>query len=223
MLDNSALNIAIPALRDSLHADATQVQWLVAGYSLAFGLALIPGGRLGDIRGRKPFFLAGMAIFTAGAILAGSAPQPWALVAARPLQGLGGLVNSQMIGTIQDVFTGHARTRALGLYAVTGGVAGGLGPPLGGAVIAAAGPGVGWRPIFLLAVPFGVVTLVLAARHLPPARGRVGLPDLDVVGLLLMSGLTVALMLPFVQPSAGSAWGFWAAAVCVLAGAFVLW
>ncbi|MEV4365205.1 MFS transporter [Nonomuraea sp. NPDC049625] len=74
LLDNSVLNIAIPALRDSLHADATQVQWMVAGYSLAFGLALVPGGRLGDIRGRKPFFLAGMAIFTVGAALAGSSP-----------------------------------------------------------------------------------------------------------------------------------------------------
>lgn len=128
-----------------------------------------------------------------------------------------------MIGTIQDVFTGHARTRALGLYAVTGGVAGGLGPPLGGAVIAAAGPGVGWRLVFLLAVPFGLVTLVLAARHLPPARSRLGSPDLDVVGLLLMGGLTVALILPFVQPSAGSAWGLWAAVACVAAGLFVLW
>ncbi|MEU7858548.1 MFS transporter [Nonomuraea sp. NPDC049141] len=224
LLDQSVLNIAIPALRDSLHADVTQVQWMVAGYSLAFGLALVPGGRLGDIRGRKPFFLAGVAIFTLGAALAGSSPHPWALVAARLLQGLGGgLVNSQMIGTIQDVFTGHARTRALGLYAVTGGVAGGLGPPLGGAVIAVAGPGVGWRLVLLLAVPFGLVTLMLAARHLPPARGRVGSPDLDVVGLLLMGGLTVAMMLPFVQPSAGSAWGLWAAMVSVPAGAFVWW
>jgi MFS family permease len=224
LLDNSVLNVAIPALRGSLRADATQVQWMVAGYSLAFGLALIPGGRLGDVRGRKPFFLAGMAIFTVGAALAGSSPHPWALVAARLLQGLGGgLVNSQMIGTMQDTFTGYARTRALGLYAVTGGVAGGLGPPLGGAVIAAVGPDAGWRLILLLAVPCGVVTLALAARHLPPARARTGSPDLDVAGLLLMGGLTLSLMLPFVQPSTGTAGLLWLPVVGALTVSFFLW
>ncbi|GLW07237.1 MFS transporter [Microtetraspora sp. NBRC 13810] len=224
LLDNSVLNIALPALRDSLHADAAHVQWMVAGYSLAFGLALVPGGRLGDVRGRKPYFLAGMAIFTAGAALAGLTPGPEALVAARLLQGLGGgLVNSQMIGTMQDVFSGHARTRALGLYAVTGGVAGGLGPPLGGAVIAVAGPETGWRLVFLLAVPFGVVTLALAARHLPPAPDRAGSADLDLVGLLLMGGLTLALMLPFVQPAGGPAGLVWAPVVGLLAVSSLRW
>ncbi|MFC4114428.1 MFS transporter [Nonomuraea zeae] len=224
LLDNSVLNLALPALRGSLHVDATQVQWMVAGYSLAFGLALIPGGRLGDVRGRRPYFLAGMAIFTAGAALAGLSPHPWALVAARLLQGLGaGLVNSQMIGTMQDVFKGHARTRALGLYAVTGGIAGGLGPPLGGAVIAAAGPDAGWRLVFLLAVPSGLATLALAARHLPPARGRMGSADLDLVGLLLMGGLTLALMLPFVAPVAGPAALGWIPAVGLLALSFFGW
>ncbi|MFF3440614.1 MFS transporter [Streptosporangium sp. NPDC002721] len=224
LLDNSVLNVAIPALRGSLGADATQVQWMVAGYSLAFGLALIPGGRLGDVRGRRPFFLAGMAVFTAGAALAGASHHPWALVAARLLQGLGGgLVNSQMIGTMQDTFTGHARTRALGLYAVTGGVASGLGPPLGGAVIAAFGPDIGWRLVLLLAVPFGVVTLALAARHLPPARPRAGSADLDAVGLLLVGGLTLSLMLPFVQPSPGATGLLWLPVVGVLAVSFLLW
>jgi hypothetical protein len=121
------------------------------------------------------------------------------------------------------LFTGHARTRALGLYAVTGGVAGGLGPPLGGAVIASAGPDVGWRLVFLLTVLFGVLTLALAARHLPPTRTRVGAPALDLIGLLLMGGLTLALMLPFIQPSSSAARLLWLPVVCVLAVSFLLW
>ncbi|WP_083957806.1 MFS transporter [Herbidospora mongoliensis] len=221
LLDNSVLTVALPALRQSLHADPTQIQWLVAGYSLAFGLALVPGGRLGDVHGRKPFFLAGIAAFTVGAAIAGAAPSAGALVAARLLQGLGaGLVNSQMIGTMQDTFTGHARTRALGLYAVTGGAAAGLGPPLGGAVIAAVGPEVGWRLVLFLAVPVGLVTLFLAGRHLPSTR-KEGAPDLDLVGLLLMGGLTLALMIPFVQPSQSLL--FWLPVVAVLAVAFLRW
>ncbi|MFD0573778.1 MFS transporter [Kitasatospora gansuensis] len=76
MLDNSVLNIAIPALRSTLDADPTQIQWIVAGYSLAFGLALIPGGRLGDLRGRKPFFVAGIALFVGAGLLAATAQTP---------------------------------------------------------------------------------------------------------------------------------------------------
>ncbi|MFI5526958.1 MFS transporter [Kitasatospora sp. NPDC051853] len=211
MLDNSVLNIAVPALRSSLEASATQIQWIVAGYSLAFGLALIPGGRLGDLRGRKQFFVAGIALFVVAGLFAAAATDPWLLVVLRLLQGAGaGLVNSQMIGTLQDVFTGPARTRALGLYQVTCAVAIALGPPLGGALIALAGPEWGWRLAFLISAPSGLATLVLAVRHLPrpaprttPAPGTApgaarGLASLDPLGLLLTAAITVAVMLPFV-------------------------
>ncbi|MGW2395895.1 MFS transporter [Kitasatospora sp. NPDC001664] len=211
MLDNSVLNIAVPALRSTLEASATQIQWIVAGYSLAFGLALIPGGRLGDLRGRKQFFVAGIALFVAAGLLAAAATDPWLLVVLRLLQGAGaGLVNSQMIGTLQDVFTGAARTKALGLYQVTCAVAIALGPPLGGALIALAGPEWGWRLAFLISAPSGLATLVLAVRHLPrpaprpaPAAGAAhGLSSLDPLGLLLTAAITVAVMLPFVTSAA---------------------
>ncbi|MDH6125074.1 MFS transporter [Kitasatospora sp. GP82] len=224
MLDNSVLNIAVPALRSSLHADATEVQWLVAGYSLAFGLALIPGGRLGDERGRKPFFIAGIAVFFTAGLLASTAWMPQLLVLLRLLQGAGaGLVNSQMIGTIQDVFTGPERTRALGLYQVTCAVGIALGPPLGGALIATAGPDWGWRLAFLVSAPSGLATLLLAVRHLPPPRRSTGRTDLDPVGLLLVGAMTLTVMLPFIQPSSGTAKLLWALAACVLAGLFLLW
>ncbi|WP_055589012.1 MFS transporter [Peterkaempfera griseoplana] len=224
LIDQSVLNFALPDLRGSLQAGATEVQWIVAGYSLAFGLALIPGGRLGDLHGRKPFFIAGIAVFTAFSALAGAADQPWMVILARLLQGLGaGLVNSQVIGTIQDVFSGQDRARALGLYAVTGGVSGALGPPLGGALIAAAGPGLGWRLTFLLNVPFGLVTLLLAVRCLPPPRGRAGHADLDLVGLVLVGALTLTVMLPFIQSSAGAGPLLWALLACLPAAALAGW
>nr|BEK70263.1 MFS transporter [Kitasatospora purpeofusca] len=224
LIDQSVLNTAIPALRESLHAQPAHLQWIVAGYSLAFGLALIPGGRLGDVRGRKWFFVGGLALFTVVSLLSATATEPWVLVAARLLQGAGaGLVNSQMIGTLQDVFQGQLRARALGMYAVTGGLAFALGPPIGGAVLAAVGPEQGWRLTFLLNVPFGLATLLLAVRHLPRPRPSARHADLDLVGLLLVGALTLVLMLPFVQPPGWAGWLGFAAAAAALLGALARW
>jgi MFS family permease len=167
LLDNSALNVALPSLRLSLAADVHQMQWIAAGYSLMFALTLVPGGRLGDAHGRKPYFLAGMAVFVFGGLLAAASPDAWLLVACRLMQGAGaGLVNGQMIGIIQDSFTGPARARALGVYAAAASIAAALGPVLGGALIAIAGPDLGWRLVLVLAAPFGTTALVLAARCL---------------------------------------------------------
>ncbi|NGO74267.1 MFS transporter [Streptomyces sp. YC504] len=220
LLDQSVLNIAVPALRDSLSADASQLQWIVAGYSLAFGVALVPGGRLGDVHGRKPFFLAGMALFAVAGVLSSCAQDAWLVVAARLVQGLGaGLVNAQVIGTIQDVFTGAARARALGMYAVTAGLATALGPPVGGALIAAAGAEPGWRLAVLLNVPFALATLVAAGRFLPRPRPGNGEAGLDLPGVALFAGLTVLIMLPFIRSTGYLAYGAGAAA---LATALVL-
>ncbi|WP_329113697.1 MFS transporter [Streptomyces sp. NBC_01465] len=220
LLDQSVLNIAVPSLRDALSADAAQVQWIVAGYSLAFGLALVPGGRLGDLHGRKPYFLFGMALFVAAGILSSCAGNAWVVVVSRLLQGFGaGMVNAQVIGTIQDVFSGPARARALGLYAVTAGAAAALGPPLGGALIAAAGPGLGWRLAVLLNAPFGLAALVLAARHLPRRRPVEGRAGLDLPGIALFAALTVLIMLPFIRSTGYAVYG---AGAFLAAGALVL-
>ncbi|MFJ2863383.1 MFS transporter [Kitasatospora sp. NPDC087314] len=224
LLDQSVLNTSIPALRESLHAQPAHLQWIVAGYSLAFGLALIPGGRLGDVRGRKWFFVTGLALFTLVSLVCATAATPGVLIAARLLQGVGaGLVNSQMIGTLQDVFDGQLRARALGMYAVTGGLAFALGPPIGGAVLAAVGPEHGWRLTFLLNVPFGLATVALAVRHLPRPRPSARHADLDPVGLLLVAALTLALMLPFVQPPGWTGWLACTAAAVLLLGALAWW
>ncbi|MFD5466672.1 MFS transporter [Kitasatospora sp. NPDC127059] len=224
LLDQSVLNTSIPALREALHAQPAHLQWIVAGYSLAFGLALIPGGRLGDVKGRKWFFVTGLALFTLVSLVSATAGDPVVLIAARLLQGVGaGLVNSQMIGTLQDVFDGQLRARALGMYAVTGSLAFALGPPVGGLVLAAAGPELGWRLTFLLNVPFGLATVLLAVRHLPEPRPAARNADLDLLGLLLVGALTLVLMLPFVQPPGLAGWLAFVAGALALLGALVGW
>ncbi|WP_218150596.1 MFS transporter [Actinokineospora terrae] len=210
LLDQSVLTIALPSLRESLHAGATDVQWIVSGYSLAFGLALVPGGSLGDARGRKGLFLVGLVTFVVFAVVAATGANAGVVIVARLVQGAGaGLVNSQVIGTIQDVFHGVGRTRALGMYAVVAGVSSALGPALGGVLVSLAGPGAGWRWCLLLSVPCGVVTLVLAARRLPQPR-RVSEGRLDGWGLLCVAVLTVSSMMPFIT---GTHVGWWVAGV----------
>lgn len=105
VLDQAVLNFAVPSMRRSLRAGAGDVQWIVAGYSVAFGLALVPGGSLGDAHGRKRFFLAGVAVFLLAGVTATSGGGPGTLIAARLVQGAAaGLVNSLVIGTLQDDF-----------------------------------------------------------------------------------------------------------------------
>ncbi|MGW1620484.1 MFS transporter [Streptomyces sp. NPDC002172] len=222
LLDQAVLNIAVPSMRHSLGAGAADVQWIVAGYSLTFGLALVPGGSLGDLHGRKRFFLAGVAVFLLAGVAAATGGGPGTVIAARLVQGAAaGLVNSQVIGTIQDVFHGLDRGRALGLYAVTGGVAAALGPPLGGVLVAGLGPEAGWRYCLLLSAPCAVITLALAARWLPPPRRTARDSRLDVLGLTLACGCTLTLMMPFIRtPDSGGQALLWAAGVAVLACAF---
>ncbi|MFJ9896070.1 MFS transporter [Streptomyces sp. NPDC091280] len=223
LLDQAVLNIAVPSLRHSLGAGAADVQWIVAGYSLAFGLALVPGGSLGDLHGRKRLFLAGMAVFLLAGVVAATGGGPGTVIGARLVQGAAaGLVNSQVIGTIQDVFHGLDRGRALGMYAVTAGVAAALGPPLGGALVAGYGAGTGWRYCLLLSAPCALVTLTLATRWLPPPRRTARDSRLDVTGLGLACACTLTVMVPFIRtPGSGGAALLWAAGACALAGAFV--
>ncbi|MBE8470623.1 MFS transporter [Streptomyces sp. 3R004] len=222
LLDQAVLNIAVPGMRESLGAGAADVQWIVAGYSLTFGLALVPGGSLGDLHGRKRFFLAGMAVFLLAGVTAATGGGPGTLIAARLVQGVAaGLVNSQVIGTLQDVFQGQDRGRALGCYAVTAGVASALGPPLGGALVAGLGPATGWRYCLLLSTPCALVTLALAAHWLPPPRRTARDSRLDVLGLTLICAGTLALMVPFIRtPDSGGAALGWAALVAALATGF---
>ncbi|MBW9120242.1 MFS transporter [Microbacterium trichothecenolyticum] len=120
----------------TLGGSTAGVQWLLASFSLTFGLGLIPSGRLGDVYGRRPLFLVGLGIFLVGGVAAVAAPTMAVLVAARFVQGLGaGVISAQVLGAIQDLFTGRSRLSALAAYTAVGGLAGVLGPVLAAALL----------------------------------------------------------------------------------------
>src|SRR3954463_1194873 len=146
LLDVSIVNVALPSLRDGLDASPSDLQWISSGYALAFGLVLVPAGRLGDVRGRRRGFITGVALFTAASAACGLAPSALVLVLARLVQGAGGgLIQPQVSGFIQELFRGPERGRAFGVLGSTIGLSTAVGPLAGGALIALFGADHGWR------------------------------------------------------------------------------
>src|ERR687893_1867762 len=118
LLDVSIVNVALPSMERALDASPSDLQWVLSGYALTFGLVLVPAGRYGDARGRRTAFVVGIALFTATSALAGLAPSPQWLVTARLLQGAAaGIVNPQVTGLIQELFRGPERARPSGCSA----------------------------------------------------------------------------------------------------------
>jgi EmrB/QacA subfamily drug resistance transporter len=223
LLDVSIVNVALPSIERDLHASAAAVQWVVSGYALAFGLALVPAGRLGDTLGRRRMFLIALSAFVATSALSGAAPTIGLLVAARLLQGVaGGMLLPQNSGLIQELFAGAERGRAFGFLGAMVGLATAAGPVLGGLILASfAGPD-GWRWVFYVNLPIGLVALALAARLLPaaaPAGWRS--VRLDLVGSLLLGGGVLSLLLPVVDATGGGLdrlWPLFGLALVLLAG-----
>jgi EmrB/QacA subfamily drug resistance transporter len=227
LLDVSIVNVALPSIQRGLDASPGTTQWVVSGYALAFGLALVPAGRLGDTFGRRPMFMIALAAFVTTSALSGAAPTIELLIVARLLQGVaGGALTPQNTGLIQDLFRGPERGRAFGVLGATIGLSTAVGPVVGGLILAAFGDPDGWRWVFYVNVPIGVVALGLAARLVPrPPSGRPRHVDLDLVGSLLLGGGVLCLMLPLVEADAGgpgSLWGLLVVAALLLAG-FVRW
>ena len=168
LLDITIVNVALPSIRTGLHASSASLEWIVSGYALSYGLALVPGGRAGDRFGPKRLFLIGLTIFTLASVGCGIAQDQAQLVAARIVQGLGaGLFFPAISATIQHTFTGPARSRAFGLLGAVIGVSTAIGPLLGGVIIAAAGASDGWRWVFLVNLFVGAVAIPMAAWRLP--------------------------------------------------------
>lgn len=201
LLDVSIVNVALPSIREGLDAGNGTIQWVVAGYALAFGIVLVPAGRLGDARSRRTVFMAGVALFTVASAVCGAAQEPWWIGAARVLQGIGGgLITPQVSGFIQNLFKGPERGRAFGLFGATIGVSTAIGPVLGGALIQLGGQESGWRLVFYVNVPVGLLLLVLARRYLPTAD-RGPRQSLDPVGVLLFGAAMFFVLLPVVSGS----------------------
>jgi EmrB/QacA subfamily drug resistance transporter len=201
LLDVSIVNVALPSIARGLGADDSDLQWVVSGYALAFGLVLVAGGRIGDARGRRPTLMIGLAVFTLASAACGLAKSALMLVIARLVQGLGGgLVTPQNSGLIQGLFRGAERGRAFGLFGATVGVSTAIGPLLGGLLIQLGGVQNGWRWIFFVNLPVGIVAMVLAVRTVPHRRREKGEhTDYDPVGALILGVATVSVLLPFVE------------------------
>ncbi|MCV3208999.1 MFS transporter [Mesorhizobium sp. YC-39] len=189
-LGTSIANVGLPNLALAFSASFQDVQWIVLAYLLAITTLIVSVGRLGDIAGRRRLLLAGIFLFTAASGLCGAAPTLWWLVAARAVQGLGAAIMMALtIAFVGDTVPKASTGSAMGLLGTMSAVGTALGPSLGGVLIA----GFGWRAIFLVAVPLGMLTFYLAHRHLPvdrvePKADRAGF---DAIGTLLLA-LTLA-------------------------------
>ncbi|WP_286930864.1 MULTISPECIES: MFS transporter [Aeromicrobium] len=204
LLDVTVVNVAVPSIREGLDTSAGTVQWVVSGYALAFGLVLVAGGHLGDAYGRRRLMTIGLIAFVASSAAVGLAPNAELVVAARLAQGAAaGLLTPQNAGLIQELFTGAERGRAFGYFGLTVSVASGLGPVLGGAIIALSGE-LGWRLIFLVNVPIGLVALVAIRRLVPVARGDGERERVDVVGAVILGLTVLCLLYPLIELESGS-------------------
>ena len=169
IIDVLVTNVAMPSIAASLHASGASLQLVVGGYTIAYAMLLITGARLGDRYGRRRTYLAGVLIFTTASLACALAPDSQALIGFRLVQGAGAAVLvPQVFSIIQLNFTGPARARALSAYAAVLSAGAVTGLVLGGVVVTADLFGTGWRPVFAINVPIGIVLAAAVPRLVPP-------------------------------------------------------
>ena len=228
LLDATVVNVALPTIRTSLNANEATLSWIISGYALAFGLVLIPAGRLGDRFGHKWIFIAGLALFTVASLACGLAQDSAQLVTARVIQGLaGGIYLPAVTAFIQLLFTGRTRGTAFAIMGAVIGVSSALGPIIGGLLIQAFGEKEGWRYVFDVNVPIGIIGLVAAIVLLPKgAASTKASGGVDWIGLVLLAGGLVAILVPLIEGQT-LGWPLWTylliAGGVVLIVLFALW
>jgi MFS family permease len=207
-VDIAVVNVAIPSIREHLHASGGSADLIVSGYTLAYATLLITGARLGDVRGRRRTYIIGLAVFTLFSLACGLAPDTITLVFARIVQGIGAaLMVPQVLTGIQLNFQGAALRRALGAYTGVLGASSVVGQALGGILVSANILGTGWRPVFLINVPIGLFLLITSFVYLPdtkPSRQE----KLDIRGVGLLSSGLFLLVIPLVLGQ-DAGWPLW--------------
>jgi EmrB/QacA subfamily drug resistance transporter len=225
LLDVTIVNVALPSIQDALHAPLSALQWVLSGYSLAFGMTLVPAGRFGDSISRRNVFIIGALGFTVASALCGAAQSSTWLVLGRLMQGAAaGTLLPQVTALIQQLFSGRERGTAFGLFSASIGVSMAAGPILGGAVIELGGLANGWRWIFLINLPIGLAVAVFS-RLLLPAHARRRRNDFDPLGVVLFAGAVGVLLLATIEwqrLSQAVKWPLLGLAA-VLAAVFVVW
>ncbi|WP_411106774.1 MFS transporter [Streptomyces sp. cmx-4-9] len=219
LVDVTIVNIAIPSMRQDLGASTSAIQWITAGYALAFAAGLITGGRLGDIYGRKRLFLVGISGFTAASLLCGIAADPAMLVASRLLQGaMAAMMVPQVLAIIHVTFPPHERGKVFGMFGAIVGLGAVSGPLLGALLTEWNLFGLEWRPIFLINLPVGIAGVILGRRFITESKAPQAL-RLDLVGVVLATLALVMLIFPLTQgrEHGWPLWGF----LCMGAAPFV--
>jgi MFS family permease len=185
-VDAFIVNVAIPTIAAELHATAAQVESVIAIYLIAYATLVVTGGRLGDIYGTKPVFVAGVLGFTLTSLWCGLARSGPELIAARLAQGAtAALMVPQVLATLHLLFADQARARAFGIYGIVLGLAGAAGFMLGGALVTLDLAGFGWRVVFFVNVPFGLLIISAALRIMPQVPRRAG-TRLDISGAIVL-------------------------------------
>jgi EmrB/QacA subfamily drug resistance transporter len=215
MVDSQIVNIALPAIQRDLGAPSTALQWIATGYTLAFAVTLIAGGRMGDRFGHRAVFVAGTAGFGVSSLVAGLAPNTTVLLVARVVQGVfAGLMVPQVLAFIHAEFPESEQGRAMGFFGMTFPIGGVAGPLLGGLLTEGDLFGWHWRTVFFVNVPVALAAAVGAALVMPVRRpGRGGA---DVPGVLLLAAALVAVLYPLVQ-GRELGWPAWTFALMVAA------
>ena len=193
MLDSTVVNVALAHLGRDLHADFAALQWVINGYTLSLAALILLGGALGDRFGRRRVFVVGVIWFAVASALCGLAPTAGLLIAARVLQGVGGaLLTPGSLALIAAAFREQDRSRAVGVWSGLGGVAGAIGPFLGGALVAW-----NWRAVFWINVPVAAAVVLITLRHVPESRDPAAGSAIDLPGAALavlgLGALTFAL------------------------------
>ncbi|WP_354641761.1 MFS transporter [Kitasatospora camelliae] len=214
LVDVTIVNIAIPSIQQDTGASFSALQWITAGYALAFAIGLITGGRLGDIFGRKRLFLIGIGGFTAASALCGLASGADMLVAARVLQGAtAALMVPQVLSIIHAGFPAHERGKVFGMFGAMVGLGAVSGPLIGALLTEWNLFGLEWRPIFLVNLPLGVAGLLLGRHFIDESRAPQAL-RLDLAGMVLAAAGLLMVLYPLTR-GRELGWPLWGYAMMV--------
>jgi EmrB/QacA subfamily drug resistance transporter len=220
LFDGTIVNVALPSIREHLHASDAALQWIAGGYALALAIGLVTGARFGDRFGRKRMFVLGAAGFTLASALSGLATSTEMLVAFRLVQGaFGALLIPQGLGIMRDVFPEDELPKAFAIFGPVIGSAAVLGPIIGGLLVDAGLGANGWRLVFLVNLPLGVAAVAAAALLMPESRAPHA-PRIDVLGAVLVGAGTLGVVYPLIE-GRQAGWPAWTLA-CFAGGALLL-
>jgi EmrB/QacA subfamily drug resistance transporter len=208
LLDSTIVNVAGPSLKEKLGATPSALQWVIGGYTLTLGAGLILGGRLADRYSRRNIFLLGLASFTISSLLCAIAPNIELLIAFRLIQGFAGaIVLPHVIGFIRDVFPPEELGKAFAIFGPVFGLGGILGPIIGGFIIDGNIASTGWRAVFLVNIPIGIINFGLAWKYLPKRAADHSI-KIDLLGTVIIVASSGLLLLPLIQGQEAG-WPLW--------------